>query len=375
MATNPEELLIFKMRGIQKKPEKKEEKPAEKEELPAIVKPVGLPEVEPKKPSFFQKPAEQPKPVPRPQPVIEQPKAVPKPAAPAQVQKPIAQPPQQPTVAPAGVGRARVELEKKAFGSIFAAPQKEKQTAHETQVMVEEARRKPLFAEEKAATATPTAKIVKNAREQRQAAKDQVCLNHPWRPAYAICDFCERPFCYADMMEYGGRYYCLQDIDRVSGKHEAARKPANIFTIVAAMLFFGNAIIIGYFTAPQLGFLSNFVSSANPNSLLSALNASYTIQLFNLGMILLCVMAGILLLILGSGTRAFYSAGVIGTVILITISSEYLNSNYSSTILIETIISLLDIVFLAYGNMSAATVSYSTDIGPVDIEWPRVEAV
>ncbi|MDE1847214.1 MAG: hypothetical protein KGH52_04115, partial [Candidatus Micrarchaeota archaeon] len=113
----------------------------------------------------------------------------------------------------------------------------------------------------------------------------------------------------------------------------------------------------------------------NPNSLLSALNASYTIQLFNLGMILLCVMAGILLLILGSGTRAFYSAGVIGTVILITISSEYLNSNYSSTILIETIISLLDIVFLAYGNMSAATVSYSTDIGPVDIEWPRVEAV
>ena len=46
-------------------------------------------------------------------------------------------------------------------------------------------------------------------KESVDAAKGQSCFWHSWRPAYGICAVCKKPYCYEDIVEYGGSLYCL----------------------------------------------------------------------------------------------------------------------------------------------------------------------
>ncbi|EQD58270.1 hypothetical protein B2A_04436, partial [mine drainage metagenome] len=62
-------------------------------------------------------------------------------------------------------------------------------------------------------------RITKGEREEREAAEGMYCVWHPWRSAYAICHYCHRPFCFEDLVESNGNYYCLEDIDKAGGEH------------------------------------------------------------------------------------------------------------------------------------------------------------
>ncbi|MDE1856377.1 MAG: hypothetical protein KGH49_04055 [Candidatus Micrarchaeota archaeon] len=314
MAANPDELLIFKMRGMGKKEKKEEKVTVKAEEVP---KPMEA------------KPAPQPKVVVQPKPVA---------------------------------------VEKPAAEKIYTPPKKTEQ-----EEMIESILKK----ERAAAAPKPQPQllaIVKkgemSAQEQQEAAKGLTCAIHPWRPAYAVSALSKMPYCYADLVESNGKFYSLEDIDKVSGKREMTARPMNSFVKIASIMFILNAIIMGYFTAPQLGFIIGALTGINTSNALGSLGSSYTLPLFNLAISVLSFLAGILILL--AEERGIYLSGLVGVIILVGASFEYLNSS-EFYLLVVSIISLIDIVLLAYGRVSATTTSYASDIVAPDIEWPRVE--
>ncbi|MDE1870538.1 MAG: hypothetical protein KGH71_06225, partial [Candidatus Micrarchaeota archaeon] len=80
--------------------------------------------------------------------------------------------------------------------------------------------------------------------------------------------------------------------------------------------------------------------------------------------------AGVLILL--TEERGIYLSALVGTVMLMGVSFEYLDS-YLPYLLGVSLLSLLEIAMLAYGRVSATTTSYSRDIVAPDIDWPRVE--
>ncbi len=109
--------------------------------------------------------------------------------------------------------------------------------------------------------------------ESKEAAVGLSCVWHPWRTAYAICDYCHRPFCFEDIMEHNGHYYCLEDIDAVSaagpakeaqglsyGKMSFASGALLVLSFAVFLLFANGqlAYIVGY--ANSVGFFM-FLSS------------------------------------------------------------------------------------------------------------------
>ena len=168
MALNPDDLLIFKAREEEGEEKKKKAKKPE-------AKPVAAPAAQPV-------PAPQPKPQPQPQ-------------AAAPSQKP------QPAPKPAREGEGEVT---------FISQPKEEEVPIVTETEALE--------EEYGVTTVPVGKKGAKhltAKESRRIAEHMTCELHPWRRAYAICDYCHRAFCYEDLIEHNGTYYCLDDIDKI----------------------------------------------------------------------------------------------------------------------------------------------------------------
>lgn len=205
------------------------------------------------------------------------------------------------------------------------------------------------------------------------AAKGLACVNHPWRAAYAICDYCDRPFCYADLVEFNHNYYDLEDIDKVTSKKGISKKlPLNTFAKASSIFFILNAFVLAYFIYPQTLFITNYIYKVGINKFLYSLNYSYGISLVNTAMIILSLVAGVIILM--QPENGFYLSGLIGAFILSIASYEYL-SNTLLYLLVISVMALLSIGTLAYSRMSATTIGYTTEnIKPTDVEWPRLES-
>jgi hypothetical protein len=65
--------------------------------------------------------------------------------------------------------------------------------------------------ESKAKYSSRKAKI----KQMKELAATMNCELHPWRKAYAICDYCKRAFCYEDIVEEAGTFYCVDDMDKI----------------------------------------------------------------------------------------------------------------------------------------------------------------
>ncbi|MDE1869388.1 MAG: hypothetical protein KGH71_00180 [Candidatus Micrarchaeota archaeon] len=335
MATNPDELLIFKLRGMGKKAV------AVQEEKPKVAE---IKKEEPKAMAASAQVAQQPK------AAIEAPKPI--------VQKPV---------------------EAKSPFSLFSKKEVVEEAPIVRTVKVDEemlmksVTKQPTAIErfEEPETSTEINKrSIDSEKAQMEAAAGLTCVNHPWRPAYAISAYSKMPYCYADLVEYSNKFYSVDDIDQVAGKEASRPRPMNSFIKIGATLFLVNSLILFYFTLPQLSFIAGYLSGVTPQNALGSLSSTYSIPLFNLTMAILGFLAGILILL--TEERGLYLSGLVGTLILIGMSFEYLNSELAY-LLGVSLIALIEIVLLAYGRVSATTGSYSRDIVAPDIEWPKVE--
>jgi hypothetical protein len=111
--------------------------------------------------------------------------------------------------------------------------------------------------------------------DPRKIAQHMSCELHPWRRAYAICDYCKRAFCYEDILEVGGKYYCLDDVDKVP---EAVRRNQvvkyNNLGMLASILYMVAFIVFFYYSYSSVLVLLDAIQKIGLPLFMTQLNLS-----------------------------------------------------------------------------------------------------
>lgn len=337
MDENPStDLLIFKLRG-----QKKEEKRS----------------------------SQAPPPPPQPKPPATPPPQPPKPAA--QKPTPPAQQPQQP---------------RPSFWSFNNRPEEKPVQKVEQQRPVQKVEQpSPVQAAPKPTPPPPPPpQRPEPARQQRQPVQRQElqkapeeqdvsklkCISHPWREAYAICSVCNLPFCYADIMKYGNKFYCLADIGKAEsmGEKTAERPHLNIFNYGSSLLFVANAALLSYFLYPQVEFLITYVSTSGTMGLVENLIVNYPLQTANASVIIFSAIAA--LLSLTKSTKTLFAALIVAGLSMALTSYEFVTTG-STYLVAATAISLVCVSTLAFSRMSSArALQESEQVSVQPVEWP-----
>lgn len=203
-------------------------------------------------------------------------------------------------------------------------------------------------------------------------AKGQFCINHQWRHAYAVCSVCKLPYCYVDIMEQGGKLYCINDIESVKvNQGEAAQQQSvNSFSIMASVLFIANSLLLAHFTSPQLSFMTGAAAKSGLSNFILHLSPSYYTPILNIAIVILGLIAAYTILrksTLGLAFSLFISFGG-----LLAVLYEYLNSSVDY-LFVSTILLLITLAAIAYSRMSSVSeLSESRSLTP-DIDWPKPE--
>jgi len=363
MPVDPNDMLIFKLRGMHFQAGGAQKIAAAKNEGRIVTKNVQAP-------SAYAT-------VTKPQAPIET--ASVKPTIQAPVKQPQAKVQAQVEAQPEVKAQTEVKSEKINANVQAAAPEgktQKKQYGEEEKRIVEEFinRQKMEEAESEAEITSmqkPKKRLTKTEKDSMESAKGLMCVNHPWRPAYAICDYCKRPFCYADLVEYNNKFYCLEDIDKVTknpgGAGEAEMNP---FILAAGAIFIANAIILAYFVYPQIAYFTDQMTKIGLANFISTINYSYMLSLLNLIAVILGLSAGVVLFV--KLDKNIYSI-FMGVVMLIISSYIYLISN-ALYLLAVTVIAFIAIGSLAYGRIPSGISTEEKELRPTDIEWPRLES-
>ncbi len=138
--------------------------------------------------------------------------------------------------------------------------------------------------------------------QSRQAAKGLYCEWHPWRPAYAVCYTCHKPFCYEDISEYNNKYYCLEDIDSAVAREKPQLTFAfNKVSMLPASLFLLTMLVYIYFVNAVIAYIATNAASVG----IQAFIASNFIQSVNLSYVMLFVGLAILAFLFAGGLLIF----------------------------------------------------------------------
>ena len=197
------------------------------------------------------------------------------------------------------------------------------------------------------------------------------CVTHPWRPAYAQCDYCKRPFCYADLVKYGQDLYCLEDIDNVSAVTGVPVYGNVSFSHLAGAILIIGAFVLAYFIYPTAIFFLNTISAKGFSYFINTFVSTYTYQAINLSIMFFSFVFGLLLI--AKPRLGFYPSLMLGVLALIALSYQYFNTG-TDYFLLVTAIELAGLASLMYSRMSASTMDVTEqEIKPNDINWPRPE--
>ena len=227
-----------------------------------------------------------------------------------------------------------------------------------------------------------TAKLSRSAKDNVAGAKGRACVNHPWRRAYSLCNYCKRPFCYADLMSYNKNLYCLEDIDYVSRNTVPVKYSRNILTNLAALVLLINSAVVVYLTYPSilslLNSLGTHISAINvPGVALTTLIttaistfSAYPFQSVYVAVALLSFLSGISVF---ASRHGFYFGIIVAFFTLLVFSYEYLSGIQYTYIIILLGIAFVEIAVLAYSRMSSVTFAPDEDAARKYIDWPRPE--
>ncbi|MGC8652027.1 MAG: hypothetical protein ACP5UH_02130 [Candidatus Micrarchaeia archaeon] len=181
----------------------------------------------------------------------------------------------------------------------------------------------------------------RSEEESREAAQGLYCVWHPWRPAYAICAYCHRPFCFEDIVESNGNYYCLEDIDKVVGEQpQSVYVRYNNLGLASAGAMLAAFAVFLYYSGSQVISMVKLSNAIGILAFSSKLAGPYGFLL--LGIILAIFMLVSAVMILMQTKRSFMVGLLVSFISLATFSYEYL----STTVVYEAIISIASFVGL-----------------------------
>lgn len=162
--------------------------------------------------------------------------------------------------------------------------------------------------------------------KSRNNAKGLHCFIHPWRDAYAICSYCQKPFCFEDIIKYKNEYYCISDIDRVSKETtETNLIEYSNLSYISIIAFLTNFLIFIYYSNQEIRLI---ISKLIINGVYYAshfINFSYLLFFVTAILVLFQFISGLLILI---KLKKSYLIGLMsGIFSILFFLYVYLNSN------------------------------------------------
>lgn len=320
MTVNPDDLLIFKMRGmttVQKKRVEKVEAAQAPQPQPAVVQPVVTKPQEVKK---ERKPFFAPKPAPTPMPEVRgraEEKIIPEKPKEVAPKRPFFAP--KPKPAPKAAPKKREEVPKKEELPSWVTPPPATTPEEEKRVREMESLEQTI-----ALYANPPGGLEAEQAELKQA-------------------------------QLGGK---------------VAR---TAFSTLSGLLFVADAVVFGYFIFPQSVFLLGYIMTGGLHTFLLNWSYEYGTAFVNLILDLLLAISGISML--ANAKLSHLVTGAAGSIILLAITFEYLNSS-AIYLLVVSVIAFLGIASLAYARMSAViTIEQEEEklTMPQEVGWPRLE--
>ncbi len=309
MTVNPDELLIFKMRGLKSGQEKTTEEQAQQKPAAAPVQPPQQPRVEAvreKQPFFAQKPAparaEEKKPAPVAQP------------------KPKEQKQKTPLF---------------TFGRKSVKPK-----------AITEEEGSPEHASALPEWAAPPPESEEDERRMRELETLEQKVSLYENPPGGL---------EAEELESRGR---------------GEKTETNVFSTLTGVLFVVNALVFSYFIFPQSSFVLGYIAKNGLGALLLNWSYAYGTSFINSVLAVLSALSGIMML--ANVKRSHMLSGLVGSGMLIAVSFEYLNSS-ALYLLVVTVIAFISVVALAYARMSAVNVIEREAPIPQEVNWPRIE--
>ncbi len=213
-------------------------------------------------------------------------------------------------------------------------------------------------------------KLTKDA--SMELAKSLTCLVHPWRSAYAVCNYCKMGYCFADIIELDDGYYCLED----SGKIEIREPFQNNFHInavlrIAVALFFMISILLFIYTYKQASFIASNIG-LGALLRLPRLPYVYAISIFNMILAILAFIGA--MIILAFTARSIETGEVISGTLILIMSYEYMVSGttYLLGIVICSVAALACVVISRIMENTEVFVR-ETNTETTKINWPRLE--
>ncbi len=213
----------------------------------------------------------------------------------------------------------------------------------------------------------------KSEEESRRLAEGLTCVWHPWRKAYAVCAICHRPFCFEDLVEYGGKYYCLEDIDKVKIEN-APESRSQYFNAIAGVMFILPFLLLFYL---NLDSIMNAVGLAQSLGFFSFVNAKYLPYLMQIAYIVLAFVGfaeGVLAFI---GSRKALPIGIgIGSAIIVALAYAYITT-LSADYLLIIFIYIAAIAFVVYARFLydiELTVTQRINESEMPADWPTATA-
>jgi hypothetical protein len=366
MGSPDDDILIFKLRNMGKENERKVEAPRQQPAAP--VKQTAVQQQQKQvQPAAGQDRQEK---AVRVQPVLQEAKAEPRSAA-QPVPKPevIQQTAARPKKAPEPVQPQR-PMEISPSRKAIAEQKKETEESFNSVIKVQESGRTLEESGAEAEAPKVNKKVSKNEKSEMAAAKGLSCVNHPWRQAYAICNYCSRPFCYADLMEHDGNFYCIEDLDQATDKKAAKGGSLGAFAIIAALLFIINSGVLAYFAPGQIFFVGDKLLAGQFSILVATHSQAYYLELANFAVFVLGIIS--CFAILSKKSAGFFFGAVVAAVSAVIISYQYLNDS-TYYLLGMSVIAFIEIVMLTFSRMSAGREIEEEELNPMDIDWPRPE--
>ncbi len=357
MPMDPDDLLIFKVRrkGPAEQPNAQQEpaepKPEQPKPQPAPQKPqqpeIQLPRMEPKSPQVLLKLFPQNKPKPQSQ---QKPQPTGQPAAAASQPKASAKL-EAPTEAP----KVNVPVPKETPHVVASASYSD----------VEEAIKAALGTGQKNTLLHDSKRESKAGAESKASVYGMFCVWHPWRPAFAACGYCHRPFCLEDTANFDGNYYCLEDIDKVASKPiESLSGQYNMLSMISALLLFCSFFLFIYYnggsTAAALYSITGNASKVGAIGALYSISSQDIYAIVGPALIILGVASGILILM--RAQLSFIFSIAVSLIIAFFFSYMYIASS-EAYYLIYPAVTLLALALLV--------VSKNFTLGREDAETPH----
>ncbi len=228
-----------------------------------------------------------------------------------------------------------------------------------------------LVKEQNAAQAKSAA--IKMQQQSREAAKGKTCAWHPWREAYATCGYCNRYFCFQDIVEFNRNYYCLDDIDNVSSKFaETAASKGNNLGLASGVFLMISFLVFFYYANAQIIYILQYMHNVGISFFLAHIDYTYVLALLEGAFAALALVSALLLFV--RSPKGFY-IGVFACLGAVALFS------YQYTGTATLYLGIVDILmFGAFAMLLYSRTSYIPEevkspiasLGRNTVNWPNV---